>query len=555
MNMKMNLFAGLCLAIAQFVPCAADALVVSATVKGEGVIDLFPKAEERQKAIAWFKKHGVTRVYVETFRHGRRADEALLRTCKAEFEAAGLEIYGAICPTTAKVQSFFRCAMDTASQELMADVTRMTARIFDRIMLDDFLFMTCTCEGCQKLKGDKSWGEFRTAFKLELDRKFILEPAREVKSDVIVYIKYPQWYENFYNNGYDVVRESALFGDTWIGTETREPDDPAGRCTPQTQANWIQGWANDFSNCGGAWFDPLGTKPATYVEQARGSILGGAKEILLHAYDYLGTDSIGIAAHGDGKVPWGKADAEAFRLEKDALLELARMIEDKEKEGVLCVKRPNFSAGDDARLNSYIGMLGLPILPGASLKDAKADFLSLGSADVRASFARLKANRAAGRPTLVTQNLLKALSDADRASLGVPANWLSRARAKTFVEKIDETLVVLGNDGDRWDVTKLPPADLAEARHTLLRPFGLTFEAPTRVALHLFRGKQGERVAVLENFNNEAVTVTLSGSGGKTAWAKVLALPRTASAELVEITPNYVRLTLSARSLIALKQD
>ncbi len=536
---------------------AEEGLIVSSTVKGEGVIDLFPKAEERQKAIAWFKKHGITRVYVETFRHGRFAEEALLRTVKQEFEAAGLEIYGAICPTTAKIKSLFECATNTVDHAKMAEVSRHTAKIFDRIILDDFLFSRCTCKGCKELKGNRSWGDFRTAFKFDLDRKCILEPAKAVNPDVKIFIKYPLWYEGFHGAGYDVVRETELFGQCWIGTETREPD--RIERIPQTQASWIYGWALDFSKgaCGGAWFDPLNAKPESYVEQARESILGGATEILLHAYDYLGTDSIGIAFHGDGKVPWGKADAEAFRQEKEGIHELFRLVRGKTKEGVLCVKRPNVDVHDDRAINSFIGMLGVPVLPGAALKDATADFLSTCTGNAETLRARIRENRKAGRPTLLTRNALKVLGEDAQKELGVTAEWFARERPRTFLEKVDDTLFVLGNDSNqksRWTLMDLPLADLNAARAALMKPFGLTLEAPTRVALHLYRGEKGERLAVLENFNNKEVTVTLNDAASG-AWSAALALPRKDSARLVEATSGRVRVTLSPRSLIVLQQN
>ena len=53
----------------------------------------------------------------------------------------------------------------------------------------------------------------------------------------------------------------------------------------------------------------------------------------------------------------------------------------------------------------------------------------------------------------------------------------------------------------------LPQGDLDALRQWLLKPLGLTFKAPNRVALYLF----ADGSWVVENFNDRAVTVELDG--------------------------------------------
>ncbi|HID21240.1 MAG TPA: hypothetical protein EYP14_02420 [Planctomycetaceae bacterium] len=54
---------------------------------------------------------------------------------------------------------------------------------------------------------------------------------------------------------------------------------------------------------------------------------------------------------------------------------------------------------------------------------------------------------------------------------------------------------------------KLSQADLDTIREPLLKPLGRTFKAPNRVALYLFEDGSW----VVENFNNEPVTIELDG--------------------------------------------
>jgi hypothetical protein len=52
---------------------------------------------------------------------------------------------------------------------------------------------------------------------------------------------------------------------------------------------WLGGIGG--AKCGGGWYDWLGTTERTYIEQARQTILGGARESMLFCYGGLqGTD-------------------------------------------------------------------------------------------------------------------------------------------------------------------------------------------------------------------------------------------------------------------------
>lgn len=527
---------------------------IACTCKAESIIDLFPQEDERHKAIEWFKAHGVTRVYLETFRHGRFADEELLRVVKRDFEAAGLDVQGAICPTNRSITPLTWCRAQEEEHELLKKISERTAKLFDLVILDDFLFTHCNCHDCNKANQESSPGQARCDLQLALGKKYILEPGQAVNPKVQFLVKYPCWYNGYFGAGYDVLRDTELYGMSYIGTETREPDDPAGGRRPQTQASWIQGWANDFSHgrCGGAWFDPLGTKPETFVEQARQSVLGGAAEILIHSYDYLGTDTPGIAAHGTGKVEYGKADAEAFRKEKDSLLLLANKLVDMELCGILLAKQPNKDVPHDSTLNGFLPMLGLPVLPAASLKETPADILTLTSGSFSGLHERILDNAKTGKPTLITYNLLRDLPQAVRLSLGITDEWMNRDRSETFLEIVNESLYVLGSGQDHWRLMDLPLETLTKVRDGLTAPFSMKFRAPTRVSLHLFTGPDHQLQAI-ENFNNETVLVTLSWLDRGKVSELTQAFPNVESVRIVERNEHSIQLELSPRSLAILE--
>ena len=60
----------------------------------------------------------------------------------------------------------------------------------------------------------------------------MLAPARAARSGANLIVKYPQWYDRFHERGYEVIRETADFDKTWVGTETRDYGDARWGGTP-----------------------------------------------------------------------------------------------------------------------------------------------------------------------------------------------------------------------------------------------------------------------------------------------------------------------------------
>jgi hypothetical protein len=227
--------------------------------------------------------------------------------------------------------------------------------------------------------------------------------------------------------------------------------------------------------CGGGWYDWLGTTERTYVEQARQTVLAGARTSLLFCYGGLQGST-------------GPKNIEALRANIPELLEVAREVRRRDVVGLAAYKPPNSHPENEKRVFDFIGMLGLPLVPCHEFPaKAPAAFFSVhalkdpGFASKLAKFIR------SGKPVLLTDGLAQQLTN--QMKLDAP------------------NVCVLPVQGDPKSLLRLGQKELDELRAPLLRPFKATFKAPNQVALYLFHDGSW----VVENFTNEAVTAELNG--------------------------------------------
>ncbi|HEX2951148.1 MAG TPA: hypothetical protein VHV83_16515, partial [Armatimonadota bacterium] len=360
-----------------------------------------------------------------------------------------------------------------------------------------------------------------------------------------------------------------LFDYSWIGTETREPESVEAGRRPQTSASWIQGWMNAVSQgkCGGAWYDPIDTAPATFLEQARQSIIGGAEESLLHCYDYLATKTPGLAIHGkDREIQYGLADAEAFRHECDSLQWLAETLATMTPYGVAVPKQPNADPTTELFLPSFVGMLGIPAIAAASLADRGSAFLGAQAATFPKVISFIETALTDNRPLVVTAHLLAALENGHQ--LPENAFWqklsaVGRTAADgghtaadgghtASLTDVTPGIAVLSCPEDLWQLMELDQGELDRFRNALLKPFGIEFFAPARVSLHLFASedRHGE---IVENFTDTPVTVTLRFATQNSRQRRCkLAVPTRESATLVNNDDSTYSLYLAPRSMALL---
>lgn len=447
-------------------------------------------------AIDWCRKTAVTKVYVETFRDGYQAERATLQQAKERFQQAGLEVSG--CVTTTKIgkpstrsMNTISCYTDQPTQEKLRAIFEYTAGLFDEIMIDDFWFTDCTCPECDAARKAKivkisdqtypvagdTWEAYRCELMVRLSRDCVLGAAKRVNPRASLIIKYPQWYDNFHERGYEVLRETADFDRIWVGTETRDYLDARWGGTVQYKAYFIMRWLGGIggAKCGGGWYDWLGTTERTYVEQARQTILGGARESFLFCYGGLqGTT--------------GPKNVEALRANIPELFTVAREVGRREIVGVAAYKPANSHPREEKCVFDFVGMLGLPLVPCHEFPtNAPAALFSIHSLKDAQFASKLATFLKAGKPVLLTDGLARRLTN--EVNLAGPGIHI--LPVKTSPKSLLE----------------LSPGQVYELRTALLRPFGTKFRAPLGVALYLF----GDGSWVVENFNDETASVELKG--------------------------------------------
>lgn len=463
----------------------------STLITAQQVRDHLGTEDGLEAAIEWCRKTGVTKVYIETFRDGYLAPHVHLEEAKARFTAAGFDVAGCVTTTAVGKQStgwnIISCYTDPPTQDRLREIFEYTAARFDEIMIDDFWFTDCQCSECDAARqsrtitiGEKTypvfgdrWEDYRCELMAHLSRERILAPARRANPQAKLIIKYPQWYDRFHERGYDVIRQTADFDRIWVGTETRDYDDKRWGGTPQYEAYFIMRWLGGIGGkkCGGGWFDPYGTTEKTYLEQARQTVLAGARESLLFCYGSLLEKT-------------GPANVRAFRASVPELFEVAEEVVRRKVIGVAAYKPPNSHPEDEPRVFDFVGMLGLPLVPCHEFPEgARAAFFSIHALKDGDLPKRLSKLIARGVPVLITDGL------AERLEQGIPLDA--------------PNVQILRVNGDPKSLLELPQKELDAIRQPLLEPFGCTFNAPSRIGLYLF----DDGSWVVENFHDQPETV------------------------------------------------
>ncbi|MBN2130015.1 MAG: hypothetical protein JW741_10990 [Sedimentisphaerales bacterium] len=497
-----------------------DVLRIATLFTAQDVRDRLSSDEGIDSAIDWCRQTGVTHAFIESFRDGYTAQRQALEHARTRFRSASLDVSGCVTTTGVGKKSTgwesATCFTDEPTQKHLQEIFEYAASIFDEIMIDDFLFTDCQCDACRQARGDMSWSAYRAKLMIDLSRDRILAPARAVNPNVKIILKYPQWYDDFHNRGYEVVEQTADYDRTWVGTETRDYADPRWGGKVQYEAYFIMRWLGEIGGpkCGGGWFDPYGTHEDTYVEQARQTVLADAKEMLLFCYGSLLRDT-------------GPANVARLRTEIPGLFELAKLVRNKPLRGIAAPKPPDSDALGESYVYDFVGMMGLPLVPTATIDtNAKAAFLPAHALKDPLLYGKLGALLDAGAPVLVTDDLAK--------------------RLKTFATDNDN-LLVLKVTGNPKGLLELTREDLKPIRDKMLAPFGMRFDAPNKVALYLI----GDDCVVIENFNDNNVTATLELP--RPAQAKAtLVLPVDGEAEFSSTSGKIEFASLGPRTLVAL---
>ncbi len=467
-----------------------DVLRISTLFTAQDCRDILNTDSGLDAAVKWCKETGLTRVFIESFRGGYYAEKETLVKARDRFKQEGFDVAG--CVTTVNVGKngiggwgATPCYVNEKTISEMEKIFKYTASVFDLIMIDDFLFTECTCEDCIAAKGDQSWAKFRSDLLVKFSNDHIIKPAKSVNPKAEVIIKYPLWYDFFQDRGYEVVRESKDYDYTWVGTETRDYNfDVKSGGTVQYNAFFIMRWLDGIGagKAGGGWIDALGTSPKFYVEQARQTVLGNGKEIMLFHYGSLLTTTNKYDGWDGTPVP----NVDAFKKELPLLFDLARTIKDKQLKGIYLPKLPNSEPINENYIFSYLGMTGLPLIPGHELtsKDPSVFYTTHALKDPAFS-SKLSNILLTGKQVVITEELAKRLSD------------------QKILE--NKNLMVFKAGVDPKNLLKLTKDDLKPLRDRLLAPLGMKFDAPNKVSIYLI----GENLLLLENFNDQPVDATL----------------------------------------------
>lgn len=365
---RMWMCALLACAVFAGVSTSASAVKWSTIFTAQTVRDRLSTPQGRKQALDFCHRMHISKVYIEVFRDGYEANPATLRTAKAFFTHAGFHVEGAVCTTRLGKPStgspIVACYTNQANRQHLARIFHDAASMFNEIIIDDFFFTDCECSECAAAKGNLSWPQYRKKLMLAVSRDDVLGPARAANPRVKIILKYPQWYDHFQRNGYSVVAETALYDRIWVGTELRNPSSQKWGHQQQYMGFFIYRSLSGIGGAktGGAWFDPYGTNPTFYLDQAYVSVLAGAPEILLFNY-------------GDLNSPRYIAQSNALEAAEPGLDQLSALVGGW--RGIPAYKPPSSPPGDEPHIFDKVGMLGIPLLPTARFpKNARAAFFA-----------------------------------------------------------------------------------------------------------------------------------------------------------------------------------
>jgi hypothetical protein len=368
----------------------------------------------------------VDKVYIETYRSRVLADGPLIEDVKKFFASKGVEVAGGICYSDSDNGQFVSFTYSKAADRAyVKKVSEFTARHFDDVILDDFFFANTKAPSDIAAKGQESWTEFRLKEMDDVSRELVVGAMREANPKVRVVIKFPNWYEHFAANGYDLEAEPKIFNGIYAGTETRDPE--------ETDQNLQQYEGYDIvryfehvapGKMGGGWVDTYDLRYVDrYSEQLWLTVFAKAKEMTLFNYIDL------LKEAKPGERAWSKeaSDVQWKRIEErakngtaegaptyasvagDALDQVRPFVGELGNPIGIASYRPYHAVGEDF-LHNFIGMVGIPMdLSPTFPKDAPVVLLTEGAKKDPRLVEEMKEQLVAGRTVVMTSGLLHAL--------------------------------------------------------------------------------------------------------------------------------------------------
>ena len=343
----------------------------------------------------------IGRAYLECYRGMEWCDKEQLLKVKSFFESKGIATSGGIttCDDSNNEGFISLCYSTEKGQEILRKAVALNAEVFDEFIFDDFYFLNCRCEACIKQKGDRSWSQFRLDQKKWITEEIVMKTAKEINPDINVIVKYPQWYEDYNETGYDLKMEPALFDSIYTGTETRNPT-YAQQHLPKYLSYFVMRYLESAApgrNLGG-WFDPYECtyNVTSYLEQGYLTLFGKAKEVTLFCLDSLIKDN-------DYRT-FPPALGQMFEEVDSYLGKLGKPVG-------AAAYRPAYGRGEN-NLHNYLGMCGVPMEPCIDYPEqAKVIFLAESAADDSLIAEKMKKSLIGGADVIVTSGFVRKLGD------------------------------------------------------------------------------------------------------------------------------------------------
>ncbi|HUN87891.1 MAG TPA: hypothetical protein VMU28_03815 [Terriglobales bacterium] len=513
----------------------------------------------------------VEKVYLETYRSRKLADPDLVAGIKQFFTTKGVEVSGAICfsdDDNGQFASFTYTKPE--DRAYVKHVSEMTAKLFDEIILDDFFFANTRKPSDIAAKGNQSWTDFRLKTMDEVSRELVVGAAKAVNPKVKIIIKFPNWYEHFQGNGYDLADQPKIFDGIYTGTETRDPV-ITDQNLQQYESYSIMRYFDEVApgRNGGGWVDTYDIRYIDrYSEQLWLTIFGKAHEMTLFNYG----DLLKLATPGDR--PWsaeqtsvnwnkitarGKGQPNFASVAGDALDQIKPFVGELGQPIGIASFRPPHAVGEDF-LHNFLGMIGIPIeLYPSFPANAEVILLTEGAAFDPNLVAEIKQQLEGGKTVVMTSGLWHALEGHGAEDLAeirytgnqVPVtNFIGAfgAGAGTDLGKGDAPILIpqlrfLTND--TWPVIRgiadnngfpillmnqygkgtlyiltvpdnftdlylLPASTLNAMRSYIMGNFPIRIEAPAKVSIFAYDNGS----FVVESFRDEPTEVTVLSASG-----------------------------------------
>ena len=504
----------------------------------DDVEQLLTKPDDRKAALTYFAPLRLSKVYLENA-SGEPAAVASLREIAADLKARGLEVSGAVVPAG---EHGPLCYNDPKDMAMLEGRVKVLARVFDEIIVDDWLFTTCTCAKCLEGRGSDSWADYRSRLVAEQSKRHLIDAAKQVNPRVQVIIKYPNWYEGHRQHGYDVARQTPQFDGVSVGIETRQRathDQHIPIYSGYVFQQWIGGDAG--TKWRSAWLDNYDMQGADndYVAEVWQAVLARTPEIIFWCAGGLHPPA-----------PSASNYPHLVELMPD-FDRLAGMI-DGPARGIP-IHLPLGSVGE-YNIFGYLGMIGLPMAPRTSFPadTATAIFTQHSLRDPKLAV-ELLARVRSGKEVFLTWPLLQNLRDSELGRAlnvigegGTVASATFRVRENFWdgkpvaaprpfaFPKIElstwpyvREVALVREDADfgvllktpylegqvdvfnlpdnSYDLLGLPEPVLNAIRRCFFEELGVRLVGPGGVALYPFGGRQ----YVLYNMNDEPAKVAL----------------------------------------------